>query len=89
MTVVATPITARPDRRRRPGRPVAAGGSANVDLLANDLDPDGHPAELTVRRADPALPVPSTGVVTLTDRQESSRHVYTITDPAGLSDGPR
>ena len=64
--------------------PVAAGGSATVDVLANDSDPDGRVAELTVVGSDPAFPIPPSGVVTLDDLQETTRLGYTITDPDGL-----
>ena len=66
--------------------PLAPGQSVDVDLLANDLDPDGNPAELVVACDDPALADRDGSVVTITAGATSSRHVYTITDPAGLTD---
>jgi len=65
--------------------PVAVGGSATVDVLVNDSDPDGRVAELTVLGTDLAFPVPPSGVVTLTDLQQTTRLGYTITDPDGLT----
>ena len=66
--------------------PVAPGQTVEVDVLANDLDPDGNPAELTIASDDPALADRDGSVVTIVAGAASSRHVYTITDPAGLTD---
>lgn len=66
--------------------PLSPGQSVEVDLLANDLDPDGNPAELTVASDDPALADREGGVVTVVAGLSSSRHVYTITDRDGLTD---
>lgn len=70
--------------------PVRAGEVVTVDVLANDLDPDGTRADLTVSAtdpvADPALVIdPVTGLATITAGATTSEHSYTITDPAGLS----
>ncbi len=66
--------------------PVSPGQTIEVDLLANDLDPDGDPAELRVSSSDPALQRLDGGVLRFTAGARSSRHRYTITDPAGLTD---
>ncbi len=66
--------------------PVGPGQTIEIDLLANDLDPDGNPAELTVSSSDPALERFEDGTVTFTAGSRSSRHRYTVTDPAGLTD---
>ena len=66
--------------------PVGPGQTVEIDLLANDLDPDGNPAELTVSSTDPALAQLDRGTLTFTAGDRSSRHRYTVTDPAGLSD---
>ena len=66
--------------------PVSPGQTVEVDLLENDLDPDGNPAELDVSSDDPALQQRDGGVLTLTAGAASSSHTYTITDPNGLSD---
>jgi large repetitive protein len=66
--------------------PVGPGQTVQIDLLANDLDPDGNPAELTVSSSDPALAQLDGGTLTFTAGAHSSRHRYTVTDPAGLSD---
>lgn len=65
--------------------PLITGESIDVDLLANDIDPDGNPAELVVTSDDPALQDISAGVVTFTAGATSGRHRYTITDGDGLS----
>ena len=69
--------------------PITPGQSVEVDLLANDLDPDGNPAELVVGSDDPALADRDGGTVTIVAGPTSSRHAYTITDPAGLTDTGR
>jgi len=66
--------------------PLSPGQSIEIDLLANDLDPDGNPAELQVTSDDPALGDREGGVVTIVAGTTSSRHVYTITDRDGLTD---
>ena len=66
--------------------PIAPGQSVDIDLLTNDLDPDGNPAELTVGTDDPALADRDGATVTVTAGPTSSRHAYTITDPDGLTD---
>ena len=66
--------------------PIAPGQSVEVDLLANDLDPDGNPAELVVASDDPALADRDGSTVTIVAGPASTRHVYTITDPDGLTD---
>ncbi len=66
--------------------PLTAGQTVDIDVLANDLDPDGNPAELTVSSGDPALADRDGSVITITAGATSGRHVYTITDAAGLTD---
>ncbi|MET0144393.1 MAG: Ig-like domain-containing protein [Ilumatobacteraceae bacterium] len=66
--------------------PLTPGESVEINLLENDLDPDGNPAELVVSSGDPALATRDRGVVRYTAGATSSRHIYTITDPAGLTD---
>jgi hypothetical protein len=66
--------------------PIAPGQSVEVDLLANDLDPDGNPAELQIASDDPVLADREASVVTVVAGPTSSRHAYTITDPDGLTD---
>ncbi len=66
--------------------PLSAGQSVDVDVLRNDLDPDGDPTKLTVSSTDPALVVKQPGTFTVTAGTTSGRHVYTVTDPAGLTD---
>ena len=85
VTVVETPTPLAPIAIDDLVGPVAVGGSATVDVLANDSDPDGRVAELTVVGTDLAFPIPPTGIVTLTDLQETTRLGYTITDPDGLT----
>jgi hypothetical protein len=65
--------------------PAVAGERVSVDVLANDLDPDGDPSELTVSSADPAVTVANSTVSVLAG-ESSSRHRYTVTDAAGLTD---
>ena len=66
--------------------PVTPGQSVEIDLLANDLDPDGDPADLMVTSDDPALATREGSVVTVFAGATSGRHTYTITDAAGLND---
>jgi large repetitive protein len=66
--------------------PLSPGQSVDVDVLRNDLDPDGDPTKLAVSSTDPALVVKEAGTFTVTAGTTSGRHVYTVTDPAGLSD---
>ena len=66
--------------------PIAPGQSVEIDLLANDLDPDGNPAELVVGSDDAALADRDGSIVTIVAGPTSSRHAYTITDPSGLTD---
>jgi large repetitive protein len=66
--------------------PVGPGQTIELDLLANDLDPDGNPADLQVSSTDPALRRLDGGTLTFTAGPRSSRHRYTVTDPAGLTD---
>ena len=65
--------------------PLSTGETIEIDLLANDVDPDGNPAELVVGSDDPALAAVDGGVLTYTAGATSSRHRYTVTDPDGLS----
>src|SRR5829696_2329942 len=65
--------------------PLSAGETIEVELLANDLDPDGNPADLVVNSADPALARVEGGILTYTAGETSTRHRYTVTDPDGLS----
>ena len=66
--------------------PLTPGETVEIDLLENDLDPDGNPADLVVESGDPVLASRDGGVVTYTAGTTSSRHLYTITDAAGLTD---
>ncbi len=66
--------------------PVGPGQTIQIDLLANDLDPDGDPAQLRFSSSDPALRRVDGGTLTFTAGARSSRHRYTITDPSGLTD---
>ncbi|MET0326425.1 MAG: Ig-like domain-containing protein, partial [Ilumatobacteraceae bacterium] len=66
--------------------PITPGSTIEVDLLANDLDPDGNPAELVFASGDPALATSDGGTVTFTAGPSSGRHIYTLTDAAGLTD---
>ena len=50
--------------------PLTAGQSVEIDLLANDLDPDGNPAELTSRSDDPALADRDGSIVTVARRAD-------------------
>ncbi len=66
--------------------PLSPGQSVDVDVLANDLDPDGNPAQLVVSTSDPALTKKDARTLTVAAGTTSSRHTYTITDPTGLDD---
>ena len=50
--------------------PLTPGQSVQIDLLANDLDPDGNPIELTVSSDDPALAAREGSVVTVRRRAD-------------------
>ena len=67
------------------GGPAVAGETVVIDVLANDLDPDGDVAELVVSSADPAVTVDGSSIAVVAGAA-SSRHRYTITDPTGLTD---
>ncbi len=64
--------------------PVRARTEVTVDVLANDLDPDGDVADLVVSSADPAAQLVG-GQLVVVAQTESSQHSYTITDGDGLS----
>ena len=53
-------------------------------MLANDSDPDGRVADMTVRSDSTLLPIGPDGTLTITDPQETVRLGYTITDADGL-----
>lgn len=65
--------------------PVLPGTTVTVDVLANDLDPDGARSELTPSSTDPALTFDADGRATLVAGAASEEHAYTITDPDGLT----
>jgi len=65
--------------------PVTAGRPVEVDVLANDFDPDGSRADLVVSVDDPAVTVGDDGVLTIEVGRDSAEYRYTITDPDGLS----
>ena len=65
--------------------PVTANEPTEVDVLANDFDPDGSRAELRVTSDDPAVTVGDDGVLTIDVGKESAEHQYTVTDPDGLT----
>lgn len=77
--------------------PVRPGETVTVDVLANDVDPDGSrtglvvsapiaPGSPTDPATDPALAIdPATGAVTITAGDATSEHSYTVTDPTGLT----
>ena len=64
--------------------PAPRGVPVTVDVLANDSDPDGRVADLTVRSTDPLLPITPDGLLTIADPQETVRVRYTLTDVSGL-----
>src|SRR5262249_49794431 len=66
--------------------PLSPGQKIDVDVLANDLDPDGNPAQLAISSTDPALARKDVRTFTVAAGTTSARHVYTITDPQGLTD---
>ena len=61
------------------------GQVVTIDVLLNDLDPDGDPTTLVVSSADPAVTVAG-GQVSIVAGPTSSRHRYTVTDSSGQSD---
>ncbi|MFV0306342.1 MAG: Ig-like domain-containing protein [Desertimonas sp.] len=66
--------------------PLSPGQRVEIDLLVNDVDPDGIPEGLEVTWDDAAMtPADEHGVVTVTAGTASARHQYTITDADGLS----
>ncbi len=64
--------------------PAPRGQPITVDVLANDSDPDGRVADLTVRSNDPLIPVTSDGLLTIADPQDTVRVRYSVTDTDGL-----
>ena len=65
--------------------PFSRGQGVAVNVLANDSDPDGRVADLTVTSDDPLLPIAADGTVTIADPDDTVRLGYTITDIDGLS----
>lgn len=65
--------------------PLKPGDVIEIDLLANDVDPDGNPAELIITSDDPALAEINDDVVTFTAGATTGRHSYTVTDADGLT----
>ena len=57
----------RADRRRRHRRTVPRGQGLTINVLANDSDPDGRVADLTVRSDDALLPIAADGTLTIAD----------------------
>jgi large repetitive protein len=66
--------------------PLSPGQTVDVDVLANDLDPDGNPAQLVVSTSDPALRRKDRRTFSVSAGTTSARHVYTIRDASGLTD---
>lgn len=63
---------------------IDASGTALVDVLKNDSDPDGSPETLTVSASDPNAAVEGNALrVTVTDSAQLI--LYTVTDPDGLT----
>ncbi|MFT3852341.1 MAG: Ig-like domain-containing protein [Ilumatobacteraceae bacterium] len=65
--------------------PVLPGTAVTVDVLANDLDPDGARSELTPSSTDPSLTFDAAGTATVVAGAASAEYAYTITDPDGLT----
>ena len=65
--------------------PVAPGTPVEIPVLANDLDPDGNAAALSVSSEDPAVRVKPNRMVEITASTETTRHWYTVTDVDGLT----
>ncbi len=65
--------------------PMARGSDLAINVLANDSDPDGRVADLTIRSNAPEFPIGPDGVLTITDAQDTVRVPYTITDADGLA----
>ena len=64
--------------------PIQRGRSVDVNVLANDVDPDGRVGDLTISVDDPTLDVAPDGTVSFVDLDETTEVRYTITDPDGL-----
>ena len=64
------------------------GESVTIDVLANDIDPDGTVGDLTVL-GGPRVTVNRDKTVTIVAPAETTDYTYTITDPDGLSDEGR
>ncbi len=65
--------------------PVSRGQSLTLNVLANDSDPDGRVADLTVVSGSTLLPIAPDGTLTITDPEDTVRLGYTITDLDGLT----
>ncbi|MBY5161288.1 Ig-like domain-containing protein [Salsipaludibacter albus] len=65
--------------------PTTAGEAVVVEVLANDLDPDGDPADLDVSSDDPAVRVRPDGRVSITPGDTTRSYVYEVTDADDLT----
>ncbi|MDL9978197.1 Ig-like domain-containing protein [Microbacterium sp. ASV49] len=60
-------------------------GGADIDVLANDEDPDGTVSDLKLTFDDPGVRVVSGGKVHVTLTDADQLIMYTVTDPDGLT----
>ena len=65
--------------------PAGPGDILEVAVLANDLDPDGNAAALTVTSDDPGVEVLPSRSIRLTAPDATTRFWYTVTDRDGLA----
>ncbi len=65
--------------------PIRQGDSVTVNVLANDSDPDGRLADLTVTSENPAAPIAADGTLTLGPLDETTEVGYTLVDADGGS----
>lgn len=65
--------------------PIAEGDPVEFDLLANDVDPDGARAQLTVSTRTNTVDISRRGVLTIDETRRTVEVPYTITDPDGLT----
>ncbi len=65
--------------------PFSRGQGVAVNVLANDSDPDGRVADLTITSDDPLLPIAADGTLNVAAADDTIRLGYTITDVDGLT----
>ena len=64
--------------------PFSRGQGVTVNVLANDSDPDGRVADLTITSDDPLVPIAPDGTLSIAAPDDTVRLGYTVTDALKL-----